>query len=258
MADNKLHAILAVEKDIRNLFGNLVTEGKKTFESRSSHFIESRKSYQPLNAEDTDLPDTEFVPIVTTVKEKLDYIQGTIVKLMDIELQKEKANQEAKSDLVVTQDDGAKVTILTDVPVTLLVQFEGVLENIRGLYHAIPTLDPAKVWKKDPNRENIFIADPVTRVRTKKVTEVIVKAPSTDKFPAQTELVTVDKKVGDWTHDFSSGALSPKQKSQLLRRIDQLISGVKIARAKANETLVGNYEIGQQIFNFINEGFKVQ
>ena len=253
----KLHQTLAVEKDIKNVMSKVMAETRKTFSDRTALFLETRKSYHPLNAEDTDLPDEEFTPMTTTVQEKMDYTQDAVVRLLDIEIQKEKANQMAKADLVIELDNGEKQTIMTELPVTLLVQYENILEQVRDVYNAAPTLDPAKVWIKDQNRENVYIADPVSRVRTKKMPEVIVKHEGNDKFAPQTELVTMDKVVGNWTHAFASGALSPKQKSQILRRIDQLIAGVKIARAKANETEVSPVQIGKKIFTFINEGLKV-
>lgn len=250
----KLHQTLAVEKDIKNVMSKVLTEARKTFGDRSALFLETRKSYLPHNADDTDLPDEEFTPMVTTVKEKMDYIQESVIRLLDIELQKEKANQKAVGDLIVERNNGDKELIMAGLPVTLLVQYENILENLRDVYNTAPTLDPAKVWEKDKNRKDVYIADPVKRVRTKKLPEVIVKHEGNDKFPPQTELVTMDKVVGVWTHSFASGALSPKQKSNILRRIDQLIAGVKIARAKANETEVGSEEIGKKLFTFINEG----
>jgi len=252
----KLHEVLAVEKDARNAIVKILAEGKKTFESRSAHFLESRKTYTPYNAEDTDLLDEEFTPMVTTVKEKLDHMQGYIVHLMDLEIQKETANQEAKADIIVEKDNGERETLITEVPVTMLVQMENLLQTVRMVYDAAPTIDPAKVWTKDPNTENVFVAERFTRVRTKKVPEVIVKHEGNDKHPPQTELFTMDKGVGTWTHSARSGALSPKQKSQLLKRIDKLIAAVKIARAKANETEVKSIQMGNKIFAFINEGFK--
>jgi hypothetical protein len=252
-----LHELLAVEKDAKDVFSKILEETLKTFKQKSTHFLETRRIYNPFNEEDKDRPDEEFVPMVTTVPTKLSYAQKSFVRLMDIEIQKERANQSASADIVVELPDGKVETILEKAPVTFLVQMESVLERIRNLYQSIPTLDPAKVWVVDDVRENTWKSEPIERVRTKKIPKVIVKAPATDKFPAQTEIVTSDEPVGKWIQTFACGGLSPKQKSQVLSRIDSLIVGIKIARAKANAQEVKKAKIGNKLFNYINEGLKV-
>jgi hypothetical protein len=252
-----LYELLAVEKDAKEVFAKIIDETSKTFNQRSSHFVESRKSYLPFNDEDNDRPDEEFTPMVTTVKDKLDYAQGAIIRFMDIELQKEQANQNARADVMVEKADGSMETILKDAPVTFLVQMESVLERLRKAYGEIPTIDPSKVWTVDPTREGVWKSEPVQRVRTKKVPRVITKAEATDKFQAQADIIMLDEAVGTWTQVFASGGLSPKQKSQLLGRIDRLVAGIKIARAKANAQEIKDSRVGQAFFNYINEGFKI-
>lgn len=252
-----LHELLAVEKDAKDVFAKIIEETLKTFNQRSGHFVETRKTYSPFNDEDKDRPDEEFVPMVTTVKQKLDYAQDAIVRFMDIELQKERANQKASSDLIVEKPDGTMETLIEKAPVTFLVQMETTLERIRKVYEEIPTLDPAKVWSEDDTREGVWKSDVVERVRSKKIPTVITKAEATDKFQAQTEIVQTDVPVGKWIQTFACGGFSPKQKSQILARIDRLMAGIKIARAKANAQEVDNSRIGNVIFKYINEGIKV-
>lgn len=253
----KIHELLAVEKDVKDVFSKILDETAKTFNQRSAHFLETRKSYHPINEQDKDLPDEEHTPMVTTVMDKLTYAQGHIIRFVDVELQKERANQIAKSNVMVELPDGTTKTILEDAPVTFLVQMESALDRIRKVYDEIPTLDPAKTWSSDETKSGIWKADPVKRVRTKKVSKVLVKYDATKEHPAQADIVQVDEVVGEWTHSFSSGALSPKQKSQILDRIDRLIAGVKIARAKANSQEVDSAKVGLQIFNFINDGLAI-
>jgi hypothetical protein len=249
----KLHELLAVENDIKDVFTKIVDETTKTFNQKSSHFQETRKKYHPFKADDTDIPDEEFMPMVTTVADKLDYAKGPFIRMIDALLQKERANQTACADLVVENPDGTMQTIIEKTPVIFLVQMENVLTRIRGVYAEIPTFDPAKSWSKDETGVGIWKAEDVERIRTKKVPHIIVKYAATKEHPAQTDLVSVDAAVGKWTHSTKSGALSPKQKSQLLDRIDRLIAGVKIARAKANDLEVEPARIGSQFFNFISE-----
>lgn len=250
----QLHELLSVEKDAKDVFTKILDETMKTFKQRTTHFLESSKTYVPFKEDDKDLPDEEFVPMVTTVKDKLDYAQKSMVRLMDIELQKERANQQATADVSVEGPDGTLKVILEKAPVAFLVQMESVLERVRTLYQNVPTLDPTKVWKEDETRENTWVSIPVERIRTKKVPKVIVKSEGNDKFQPQTEIVYSDEPVGTWTQKFACGGFSPKQKSERLARIDSLIVGIKIARAKANAQLVEKARIGQSFFNYINNG----
>jgi len=251
----KLHELLAVEKDAKDVFAKIMEETLKTFNQRSSHFVESRKTYSPFKDEDKDRPDEEFTPMVTTVKDKLDYTQGAIIRFMDIELQKERANQSASADVLVELPDGSTETILEKAPVTFLVQMESALDRVRKVYMEIPTIDPSKVWSVDESRIGVWKSEPIERVRTKKVPTVITKSEATDKFQAQCDIIMMDEAVGTWKQTYASGGLSPKQKSQLLARIDALIAGVKIARAKANAQEIESLKVGLKFFNYINQGF---
>lgn len=248
----KIHELLAVENDTKDLFNKIIEETAKTFKDRRNHFIEVKKTYHANNEDDKDLPDGEFIPMVDTVVNKLSYAESYFIKLIDIILQKEISNQNAKTDIIIEKDNGEKITIVKDVPVIFLVQMESVLVRIRELYKSIPTLDPLKKWSKDDTQDNVWIANDIEKVRTKKIPEVIVKYDATDKHPAQTELVNIDQVVGKWTHSQKSGMISPSQKSALLGRIDRLLSGVKIARARANGLEAANNTIGKTFFNFIN------
>lgn len=252
-----LYELLAVEKDAKEVFIKIIAETSKTFSQRSGHFVETRKTYRPLIDGDKDRPDEEFTPMVTTVKDKLDYSQESIIRLIDIGIQKEHANQKANADVVVELPDGTQETLLEGAPVTFLVQMENILDKVRKMYEDIPTIDPSKLWDIDETRDGIWKSDPIDCVRTKKVPKVIVKAKATEKFQEQSEIVNMDEPVGIWTKTSASGALSPKQKSQILGRIDRLISGIKIARAKANAQEISTHKFGQTVFNFINQGFKL-
>lgn len=153
---SKLHELLAVEKDAKDVFAKIMEETLKTFNQRSSHFVESRKTYSPFNNEDKDRPDEEFTPMVTTVRDKLDYSQSAIVRFIDIELQKERANQNASADIIVELPDGSSETILEKAPVTFLVQMESALDRLRKVYMEIPTIDPSKVWSIDESRVGVW------------------------------------------------------------------------------------------------------
>lgn len=253
----KLHEVIAVEKDLKNKADKIIKEAHATFSGRKEHFNESSRKYIPYDAEDRDLPDEEFIPMVTTVPAKLQYIQGDLIKLLDCMIQKESTNTKASSNLVVIDNNGSEHTIAENVPVTTLVQFETVLVRIRNdIYDIIPTLDPGKKWVKDDSRDNVWAADPIKRVRNKKIPTVYSCAKATKEHKEQFQILNLDKVVGEWTNSTWSGCLSPKQKSEIMSRLDQIIEGVKKARARANDINVEKINIGNSIFNYINDSIK--
>ena len=248
----KLHQLLAVDGDLKGTYEKIINEAKETFGKRSSHFEGHEKTYQPMNADDLDLPANDIKHIVENVPSKLKYIQVPVVKHLDAVYQKESANTLAKANLVVEDENGTEITLAENVPSTVLLNLETKLKEIRGVYESTPTYDPAKRWKKLDGEDNLYISDEVKTVRTRKNEKALVLVAPTKEHPGQATKITVDENVGNWTTVHKSGALSPADKSKLLGRIDLLIRATKRARQKANDQEVQSLHIGNKIFGFIH------
>ena len=247
----QLHELIATEGDVKNTAVKIIAETQHTFSNKKDHFGGSTKTYRPFEEQDKDLPGNEVKPMVTTVAAKLQYTMPYLVKHFDLILQKEKTNAKAVANLVIEDETGKEVELAKDIPVTVLVQYEKILVSSRQMIEQAPTLDPLQKWNKDPNREGVYVTAETKRIRTRKMQEPLVLYPATDKHPAQTQLITTDKPVGDFIEVLESGALSPLEKSQMLSRVDRLIEGVKRARARANKTEADNSRIGQTLINII-------
>lgn len=243
----KLHQLLAVDGDLKGTYEKILNECRDTFGKRSEHFQGHEKTYQPLNAEDQDIPSNDIKHIVDTVPSKLRYIQGAVIKHLDALYQKELANTNAKADLEL---DGR--LIAQDVPATVLLNLETKLKEIRSVYEAAPTYDPSKRWTKMQGETDTYITAPVKTVRTRKVVETLVLVPPTKEHPGQAQAIQVDRNAGEWSAVHTSGALSPADKSRLLGRIDDLIQAVKRARQKANDQDVTVVNIGKALFEYIH------
>lgn len=253
MAKIKLHEILAIEKDSKNTLTKVRAEALKTFVQKQGHFDETRKTYSPFKEGDRDIAEQTFQPMVTTVDDKLKYVQGYFRKVVDQSNEKEMANCKAYGDIVVVAEDGSETNIASNVPVQMLVQLENHLIEFRTLCDTVPTLDPNKKWTKDEQRAGVYQAEEMKAVRTKKEPTPLVLHAGTDKHKPQVEVVQVDNPVGEWTTKISSGRLTPIQKSELLGRIDALVVAVKSARARANSIDVESRStMGRELLNFIN------
>lgn len=249
----KLHEVLAVEPSLKGTVDKLLEETKKTFDGRNAAYMGFSKTYVPMDDQDIDKSPPESKPVGYTVQKKVEYIADSYAKLVDCLLQKEKGNAKAMANIELTLEEGGverKVTLAEGVPATMLLNLEHRFEDLRKVLNEAPTLDPNHKWTWSEN-EQCWTTDATQTLRTKKVPRVITKAPATDKFPAQTELYAEDTPVGTWTQVQKSGALSLKQKSEMLARLDVLLRAVKAARMRANDIEVESPKMGKRLFDFI-------
>lgn len=251
--ENQLHALLAVENDRRKLAEQILNETIVTFSKKQDHFDGVMKVYEPFEEGSSDKIPPEIKNVVTTVAEKLAYTSESVAAAIDAQISKEETNMggEVVADLEV---DGTK---LGKFGATSLLAMETHLVKIRSALQEIPTLDPTKTWKqvKDADK-SIYKTEEEVKYRTNKKEIPLVLAPATEKFPAQVKTVVEDTQVGTWTTTYTSGRVTPLQKSQILGRCDAMISAVKQARATANQAQVKQIKVGDSIFAYLLKGLK--
>lgn len=243
---NKLHELLAVEQDRKHKANQTIGEAKSTFTKREDYFDGMLKKYVPMEENSEQIPD-EVKEMVTTVKDKLDKVAETIITAIDAHISKEETNtsQEARAELIVGETNLGKFSA------TALLALESHLSRIKDMYQAIPVLDSTRKWDFD-KKDSVYKSEEV-KFRSVKRPKVIVKYEATEKHPAQTELLYLDFQVGKYETTYSSGKITSTQKVTLIKRIDDLLEAVKVARSKANHAEVNNIKIGQKLFDFIHE-----
>jgi hypothetical protein len=249
MSKNALHALLAVEPSLNQQATLMMSECESTFTKKGDHFEGLVKNYSPFNEGD-DMVPPETKEVVTTVQEKLDYVKAYVIKALDATLSKEETNASgvAVAPLMV---GGKNFGTYSAIGYLALEKF---LLNIRKQYQSIPTLDPVRSWSLESQTGRTLYISPVeVKYRTVKKTKVITLAPPTDKHPAQVQLVADEMQVGKYDTVYSSGKLSPGDKSKLLGRIDELIQAVKLAKELANQADAKQVTLGASIFEFIHK-----
>lgn len=246
----KLHELLAVKENVDNQAKQCRTDLATTFEKKRHLFEETKKTYTP-DGENQKPVTEEQKDIQTTVSKEIEWISRILAKAIDVNYQIDLANTMAKADVMV---DGT--ALLKDVPATNLLLLAKRLQEIKALVDVIPTLDPAKGFRPDGDKgKGIYKAREIHKARTKKENSVLVLYPATDKHPAQTQLVSEDKKIGVIQELEWSAMITPAMKSDILERLETLIRAVKRAQAKANETqldVTGNV-IGESVLEYIFE-----
>ena len=253
---SRLHELLAVEGDLEGIYKTITQETINTFSNKAHHFVGSVRELEWFEEGQKDEPK-EYQHMTTTIKDKLDYNNKSIIRYFDALIQKEATNQVAKSDLIV---DG--VTIATDVPATMLLGLESRLKVVRSVYIAIPTLPPNVEWKKDPQKgDNVYSrVHPEEKMKTEKIFKVQVlydarfpkEGERGESLPAQVEKISETKNVGVYKKNIWTGIISPAEKSKLLERVDKLLRAVKKARQRANSTEVLKVSIGKNLFDYIH------
>jgi len=249
MGKNQLHQLLAVEQDRRGRASEIIQEAVTLFQKKEDHLDGFIRTYHPKDDKGDTLPPEQKL-IVTTVAAKMQYANGFIIKAINAQLSKEETNASglAKAELIVDDVNFGEFTA------TSLLALEQHLQKLLGVYRVIPTIDPVKRWMPDPSQDNTFITETEVKHRTNKVEDFRVIVPATPEHPAQIAKIVKDEQVGTWETVYSSGKITPAQKSELLSRIDNLIDAVKKARAKANQAEVKQMKTGKALLEYINNG----
>jgi hypothetical protein len=239
----KLNQIIAVEQGVKSKAKDDLTKLYHLVQ-KSALFAGISRTYEPKDDDGDRLP-SESTLVQVKVPEVLRDAEKALTRLFDVTMTKEVANAEAVANVVV---DGQ--TIVEDVPVTYLLFLEKQLVDVRSFINKLPVLDPAVRWEYDPN-EGVSRTDPVQTTKSKKVPKNWVKAEATDKHPAQVDVFHEDIIVGTWTKVDTSGAIPATRKTELLERVDKLITAVKFAREDANNLEVTDVTVASEIFGYL-------
>jgi hypothetical protein len=245
----KLHELLAIEADRKNVSGSMIAEAEQTFGRRHDHFLGQNTKTTYFSPDRAGENTESSKAVVTTVDDKLQFTLSHLASYWDVLYQKESANQAAKADVVV---DGA--TLLKDVPATMLLGLESRLTDLRQRVVAnIPTLDPAVTWAEDTQGAGVGIyrSAPTVAFPTEKALRHQVLVPVHDKHPAQVEKWHEDVRVARRETVTFSGMWPVAKKAATLNRLDKLIAAVKQARARANLTEAPNGKIAKAMLEFV-------
>lgn len=244
----KMHELLAVVETIKGQATKTRTELMGTFNNKRHHFEETRKTYKSL-AEGEPAKVEEQKEIQSTIAGEIDWIYPKLISMFDVGYQIDEGNMHAKADVMI---DGT--VILANVPATALLRFSHYIEEVTALVKSIPTLDPAKGFKPDPDKgKGIFVARDVEKNRTKKDKKVLTLAPATDKHAAQAQLIDVDTVTGTIVEQEWSGLITTAMKADLLDRCEELTRAFQRARSKANEFAVDpqGFKAGKKFLDYI-------
>ncbi len=227
----KLHALLAIEGQLKGQAAKTRTDLKATLEKKRHLFEQKRVTFQPHEEGAAAVTETQS-DIQSTIPQELAWIAGIWGKALDVSYQVAELNTQARADVVL--DDGR--ILLKNVPATALLELEKRAGEIQDLIVAIPTLDPAKAFQPDEHAgKHVFVAREVKKQRTKKMQRPIVLYEATKEHPAQVQLLSEDVPIGWVTEQEWSGLISTTRKGELLERAEELRRAIRTARTRAND-----------------------
>lgn len=239
----KLNQIIAIEKGVKSRTQRDLTDAHHALQ-KPALLAGISRTYQPDDEMGEKLPP-ENTRVQVRVQDMIQRTQEVLTELFDVTATKDETNCHARADVVV---DGK--VLLSKVPVTSLLFLEKQLVDIHTFVKKLPVLDPSESWSFDAGQD-CYATDASFTVKTKKVPRNHVKAPATDKHPAQVEMYYEDVRVGQYRTVKFSGATPQKQVNELLSRVEKLQKAVKFAREEANNTEAVQKNFGSAIFGYL-------
>jgi hypothetical protein len=203
------------------------------------------KTYSPSDEEGEKFPD-EKKEVQMRVGEVIDKLKVRLADYYNIVATQEGANQHACADVKIGDN-----TLLSQVPITVLLFFEKQIVDLLTFTKSLPILPTEKVWTFDKTKD-CYVTTAEETTKTQKRPEVIVKYQATKEHPAQTEMFSVDKTVGHWKTVHMSGALPATEREEFIERLEKLQDAVKSAREEANSSEVSNVsDYGKVLLDYI-------
>ena len=245
----KLHELLAVEKGVLGEASHITQETIKTFKDKKNLFEGQIRTFEPFEDLDDDkisynFPD-ENVPIITSVKDKLNYFFKSFADSANAIISKEETNLKATATVEI---GGKEVTL----GATTLLSIEKMLNStMKKVLESIPTTTVTQQWKWSEEDQMYKSAEHQT-IKMKKIAKPLVRYEATKEHPAQVDMVTEDVPLGKWHTTFISKEFSQKEASEILSRLSELTRKVTKARIRANQAKVEKTEVPNLIIKEIS------
>ena len=240
----KLHELLAIEGDLKSAAQQAKGKIVGLFTDGLSRFGGKVITYR-VDEGEVERP-SEVMRLSTTVTAELEEFYQSFGRWVDAAFQKEITNATTSAEVEI---DG--VPIFADLPATALLNLESKLAELKTVLNAIPVNDNATTWTWDEGAGRYTSDEQITAI-TKKVPTVLTLAEATAEHPAQAEVYHKDLRVGTRHTVFHSGGLSPKDKRDMIRRLDNLCRAVKQARQRANTADAVSVKVADTIFSYIS------
>jgi len=259
----KLNVLLAKTEALASTFRAMIADYVSYFSKNQGDFKGEIKTFDVKQGM-IDLPGERVNKrVVTTVGEKLNWFEETSKEYIDALFSQEATNAAgvAKADLMVEGKNWGTFSSLE------LLRLKSVIENgeFDKMYNNIPVRSDSEIWNTSEHesyegRGGIFESGVQTGTKKSVVKEsYILQDPNVSpESPAYKP--TIGQKdtiidIGDYTFQRFSGEWSHRERANLLRRRQVLITSVIEALKKANEVeAVESTLNSKRIFDYLHKG----
>lgn len=259
-----MNVLLAKTEHTESQFKALIKDYITFFKNNQGSFKGVRGTYEPRPGTIDDTSKRGFQLVVTTVSEKLKWLEDIvgphITDLMSLEATN--ASGAARAQVFV---DGQSLGEFSSLE---LLRMISLLEkgDMEAMYSNIPVRTETESWTRSAD-ENYVNRDVFENELTRSVAKTTLKEdyilndPNAERYregvsvsPMVAQRSTVVE-LGDATIQRFSGELSHRERAEILLRRTKLITALKEALKKANEAEVVTSDMtATKLFNYIHRG----
>lgn len=243
----KLNTLLAKVEHSTSVFKKLISEHTQFFSKKQGEFKGVKKTYVPREGM-IDVPsERQFSAVVTTVAEKLDYLEQNstehLKNVMNIEATNASGN--AKAELKVGEVSFGTYSTLELMKLKSILEKEG----LEAMYTAMPTRSDAEIW--NPTTDDLYKDRDIYEnkkqegiARTTEKTEYILEDPNIrhltnpSNYTPKTSIRTIPIEIGEYTLQHFSGETTHRKRAGMLKRRSDLVEAITVAIKEANDAQV--------------------
>jgi hypothetical protein len=260
----KLNVLLAKTDHLASSFRKSIEDYLIYFKNKQTDFRGERKTYEPRPGS-IDIPGKrENKVVVTTVDEKLRWLEENSKEFIDALFSLEASNAAglAKCELIV---DGEDFGVLSSLE---LLRLKSLLENgtLEQMYSNIPVRSDSEIWNENTNEmyvgRSVFETPKISGVEKSTEKEsYILHDPNIKEFKEGShyapQIATKNTviELGDYSFQRFSGEWSHRQRAELLKRRTRLLTAVIEALKICNEAeAISSPVTSEKIFRYLHKG----
>lgn len=258
----KLNVLLAKTDHLAASFKKGLEDYIKFFKNHGGSFKGELKTYEPKQGMIDDPSQRANKLVVTTVEEKLQWLEESSAEYIDALFCQERTNASGvQADLIVEGKVWGKYTSLE------LLKLKSLLEagNLVGVYENLPVRNDDEIWTKTSTEmytdRDVYESTKHSGIRKSLTKEsYILPDPNIQyikdgKYTPQVASKDTVIDVADYTFQRFSGEYSHRQRAEILRRRTTLVTAVIEALKVANEAeAMQSSMTAARIFGYLHKG----
>lgn len=259
----KLNVLLAKTDHLASSFKKMLEEYIKFFKGSQGAFRGEKKTYTPRTGT-IDVPGQRgSTLVVTTVEEKLGYLESTTAEYIDALFSQEKTNASGKA-VAKLNVDGKDFGTYTSLE---LLRLKSLIETgtLKEMYENIPVRSDAEIWEacSEADYANRAIMQSPQQSGESKSTvkeSYIINDPNISKINGANYTPQIGTKdtvivLGDYTFQKFSGEMTQTERAGILHRRSKLLTSVIEALKIANEVESEKSDLtASKIFRYLHAG----